>query len=94
MDDEDLFEALYHFSSQVYCHDDQGMLAVDEINEEIIVDFHDLSLETNNDSFAPLCTTNENIQHHGQSAEEKENTCCFIQRKHILPPPLTEEEID
>ena len=24
MDDEDLFEALYHFSSQVYCHDDQG----------------------------------------------------------------------
>jgi hypothetical protein len=94
MDDEDLFEALYHFSSQVYCHDDQGMLVVDEINEEMIVDSHDLSSETNNDSSAPLCTTNENIQHHGQSAEEKENNCCFIQRKHRLPPPLTEEEID
>jgi hypothetical protein len=36
----------------------------------------------------------EDIQHHGQPVEEKENNSCLIQKLHITPPPLTEEEID
>jgi hypothetical protein len=36
----------------------------------------------------------EDIQHHGQHAEEKENNSCLIQKLHRPPPPLTEEEID
>jgi hypothetical protein len=36
----------------------------------------------------------EDIQHHGQPAEEKENNSCLIQKLHRPPPPLTEEEID
>jgi hypothetical protein len=36
----------------------------------------------------------EDIQHHGQPAEEKENNSCLIHKLHRPPPPLTEEEID
>jgi hypothetical protein len=36
----------------------------------------------------------EDIQHHGQPAKEKENNCCFIQKIQRPPSPLTEEEID
>jgi hypothetical protein len=39
-------------------------------------------------------TQEEDIQHHGQPAEEKGNNCCFIQKIQRPPPPLTEEEID
>jgi hypothetical protein len=36
----------------------------------------------------------EDIQHHGQPVEEKENNSCLIQKLHRPPPPLIEEEID
>ena len=59
MDDEDMLEALYDFSSQVSCHDDEedlqhvenlqpstiSLLVEDEINQELDVDIHVLSLE-------------------------------------------------
>ncbi len=56
MNDEDLFEALYHFSSHVHFHDDQDMLVVDEIEKGMNVDSHVLFFKTNDDSYAPLCT--------------------------------------
>lgn len=61
MDDEDMFEALYHFSSQVNCHDDQKMLVVDEINQEMKAVSHDLSSETNDYSSAPLYKIKKDI---------------------------------
>jgi hypothetical protein len=36
----------------------------------------------------------DNIQHHGQPAEKKENNCCFIQKIQRPPSPLTKEEIN
>ena len=68
MDDEDLLEALYEFPSQVNCHDDQEKLVEDEINQEMKLDSHYLSSETNDNSSAPLYTTKEDIQHHVQSS--------------------------
>jgi hypothetical protein len=94
MDDEDLLEALYEFPSQVNCHDDEEKLVEDEMNQEMKVDSHYLSSETNDNSSSPLYETQEYIQHHGQSLGEKQNNCCLIQRKQRLPPTLTEEEIN
>ena len=59
MDDEDMLEAIYEFSSQVSCHDDQedlqhvenlqpstvSLLDEDEINQELDVDIHVPSLD-------------------------------------------------
>ena len=36
----------------------------------------------------------DDIQHHGQLVEKKENNSCLSQKLHRPPPPLTEEEID
>ena len=53
MNDDDLLEALYGFSSQVNCHDEQEKLVEDEINQEMKVDPQGLSFEENDNS-SPL----------------------------------------
>jgi hypothetical protein len=57
-------------------------------------DQHDKELvdkETGYDSYCDHIQE-EDIQHHGQPAEEKDS--CLIQKLHIPPPSLTKKEID
>ena len=94
MNGEDLLKEVYAFHSQVNYHDNQGKLVKDEINQEMKVEFHDLSSEKNDNSSSPLYKTKEDSHHHSKSSREKENNYCSIQRKQRLPPLLTKEEIN
>ena len=54
----------------------------------------DISSETNDNLPALSYKAIEDIQYHEKYSQEKENNSCLIQRKQILHPPLTEEEIN
>ena len=68
----------------------------DEIHQEVREDPQELfaKVETNNNPSAPFCEIQEDIQPQDQIPQKRESNCCPIQRKHKMPPPLTEKEID
>jgi hypothetical protein len=67
-----------------------------EISQVDEGDQHDEELADKETGYDSSCDhiQEEDIQHHGQPAEEKANNSCLIQKLHRPPPPLTKEEID
>jgi hypothetical protein len=59
-------------------------------------DQHDEELDDKETRYDSSCDhiQEEDIQHHGQPAEEKENNSCLIHKFHRPPPLLIEEEIN
>ena len=62
-----------------------------EISQVDEYDQHDEELADKEKGYDSSCDhiQEEDIQHHGQPAEEKGNNCCFIQKIQRPPSPLT-----